>query len=102
MFDATMDKYTFKFGINTDNDPGIGIYKGRISLSNQELKPVFDAVIEKIITSCSSALIRQRTEVSNVSLSIIHSERRLVCPSRWWIRGVPICAKSSFEVLGRS
>jgi hypothetical protein len=64
-FDATKDQYTFKFGTNGDNDPDLGIHKGRISLSNKELKPVFDAVINKIITNCSNALVSQRTEVRN-------------------------------------
>jgi hypothetical protein len=102
MFDATMEKYTFKFGLNTDNDPSRGIHKGRISLYNEELKPLFDALIDKIIMSCSSALIGQRAEVRLHITSIVHSERCLVCPSRWWIRRVPVCAKGSFEVLGRS
>jgi hypothetical protein len=63
MFDAAMDKYTFKFGIPSHNDSSLGIHKGKISLSNQELQPLFDAVIDKIITNCSNALISQNAEV---------------------------------------
>jgi hypothetical protein len=63
MFDAAMDKYTFKFGKPTDSDPRLGIHKGKISLSNQELQPLFDAVINKIIMSCSRALINKKSEV---------------------------------------
>jgi len=63
MFDGTTEKYTLKFGFITDNDPSLGIHKGRITLSNEELKPVFDAVIGKIIKSCLGTLIGQKAEV---------------------------------------
>jgi len=63
MFDATMKKYSFKFGIKTDNDLSLGIHEGKITLSNEELKPVFDAVIDKIVTSCSSIIVSQGAQV---------------------------------------
>jgi hypothetical protein len=65
-FDGTMENYDFKFGHIRDNDPSLRIRKGRIALSNQELKPVFDAVVNKILNNCLSSLIKQKTEVFNI------------------------------------
>ena len=58
-----MDKYQLKFGISSDNDPSLGIHKGKIALSNQELKLVFDTVIDRIATSCLSTIISKKAEV---------------------------------------
>ena len=58
-----MKHYDCKFGVNMDNDPSLGIRRGRITLSNQELQPVFDAVVDKILKSCLNALIMQKAEV---------------------------------------
>jgi hypothetical protein len=62
-FDGRMDTYDLKFGGIRETDPSLKIHKGRIMLSNQDLKPVFDRITNQIIASCSDALIRQRTKV---------------------------------------
>jgi hypothetical protein len=62
-FDGTMEKYDLTFGGIMDNDPSVGINNGKITLSLQDLKPIFGTVIDKIITSCSSVLKSQKTEV---------------------------------------
>jgi hypothetical protein len=58
-----MDTYNLRFSCRDDNDSRLGIHKGEITLSNQELKPLFDAVIDKIVTNCLDTLIGQKTEV---------------------------------------
>jgi hypothetical protein len=63
IFDGRMEEYELKFGALTDNDPSLKIHNGRITLSNQDLKPVFDAVVDKIITSCSRIMDNQKPEV---------------------------------------
>jgi hypothetical protein len=63
-FDGTMEKYALKFGVNRDNYPSLGISRGRITLSNEELKPVFDMVIGRIVKSCSGAIVSQKPEVT--------------------------------------
>jgi hypothetical protein len=62
-FDGRMENYDLKFGGISDNDPSLGIHKGKITLSDQDLKPVFHPVINKIVTSCSSIINSQKTEV---------------------------------------
>jgi hypothetical protein len=58
-----MEKYSFKFGADTDNHASLGINKGKITLSNEELEPVFDRVIGKIVMSCSNVILSQNAEV---------------------------------------
>jgi hypothetical protein len=58
-----MDKYHLKFGAVWDNAPALGIHKGRITLYNQELQPVFDEVLGKIVENCSTMIKKSRTEV---------------------------------------
>jgi hypothetical protein len=58
-----MPNYDFKFGVGRDNDESLGIRKGRITLSNDELKPLFDDVVSKILNSCLTSLIEQKAEV---------------------------------------
>jgi hypothetical protein len=62
-FDGAMEKYDFKFGVIRDNDPSLGIHKGRITLSKQELKPIFDGVVKRILNSCLNSLRRQKAQV---------------------------------------
>ena len=57
------DQYELKFGTNRDDDPNVGIYKGRITLSNKDLKQVFDPVINQIVESCSSIVVEQKAKV---------------------------------------
>jgi hypothetical protein len=59
-----MDNYSLKFGVNRDNNASLGISKGRITISCEDLRSVFDAVISKIVTSCLSVIISQRAEVT--------------------------------------
>ncbi|KIM26381.1 hypothetical protein M408DRAFT_192451 [Serendipita vermifera MAFF 305830] len=61
-FDGTMEEYSLKFGSLRDNDPTVGIHKGRITLSDEDLRPVFDLVTKQIIASCFKPLIKQRTK----------------------------------------
>jgi hypothetical protein len=58
-----MDTYDFKFGATRDNDPSVGIRRGRITLSNQELKPLFGVLVNKILNSCLDSLIGQNAKV---------------------------------------
>jgi hypothetical protein len=58
-----MDTYDFKFGVIRDNDPRVGIHKGRITLSNQELKAIFGDAVNKILNSCLESLRQQKTQV---------------------------------------
>jgi hypothetical protein len=58
-----MEIYDFRFGFPQDDDPSRRIFKGRISLSNDELKSCFDNVVERIIDSCLTSLIEQKTKV---------------------------------------
>ncbi|KIM23519.1 hypothetical protein M408DRAFT_332344 [Serendipita vermifera MAFF 305830] len=62
MFDGTMEEYSLRFGSLRDNDSTVGIYKGRITLTDEELRPVFDLVTNQIIASCFTPLIKQRTK----------------------------------------
>jgi hypothetical protein len=62
-FDGTVENYDFRFGHIGDNDPSLGIRKGRISLSNNELKPLFDDAVNKILNSCLESLRQQKTQV---------------------------------------
>jgi hypothetical protein len=62
-FDGTMANYDFRFGSPRDHDPSLGINKGNITLSNDELKPLFDDAVTKILESCLDSLKRQKTQV---------------------------------------
>ncbi|KIM20667.1 hypothetical protein M408DRAFT_333876, partial [Serendipita vermifera MAFF 305830] len=61
-FDGTMDEYSLKFGSVRDNEPSIGINKGKITVSAKELTDVFDAVTRQIITSCFGSLEKQKAK----------------------------------------
>jgi len=87
-----MQNYDFKFGVNRDNDPRLGIHKGRITLSDRELEPLFDEVIQEILKSCLNTLIGQKTEVishippsytllmsSSMSFSSVGSQSHHMC-----------------------
>ncbi|KIM26380.1 hypothetical protein M408DRAFT_330575 [Serendipita vermifera MAFF 305830] len=49
-FNGVLNQYDLKFE------------RGRITLSNEELKPVFDAVINEIVASCSGVIVKQKAE----------------------------------------
>jgi hypothetical protein len=70
MFNGAINEYDIKFGGLNDNDASLGISKGKITLSNQDLKPVFDPVINKIVTSCSSIITTQKAEVMQYILHL--------------------------------
>jgi hypothetical protein len=99
-FDGKKGKYDLKFGPTSDNDPTLGIHKGKITLSNQELKPIFDAVINKIVTSCSRIIVNHRAEVRQYS-RLLHAKHRPVCFSRWWIGRVTVSANNSCTEAGQ-
>ncbi|KIM20152.1 hypothetical protein M408DRAFT_334110 [Serendipita vermifera MAFF 305830] len=61
-FDGKMDYYELKFGSIKDNEPSIGVQKGRIALSSDELRPIFDSVTDQILRSCIGTLISQGTK----------------------------------------
>jgi len=67
-----------KFGVIGDNAPSLGIQKGRIVLSNQDLKPIFDAVVETIVASCSRIIVDQRAEVRQYS-SLLYTLNAVQC-----------------------
>jgi hypothetical protein len=63
-FDGTLENCDFRFGPITDHDPALGIQRGRIRLSaKEELKPLFDDVVNKILNSCLNSLRQQRAQV---------------------------------------
>ncbi|KIM20156.1 hypothetical protein M408DRAFT_334112 [Serendipita vermifera MAFF 305830] len=62
MFDGIIEEHILEFGAPSDNDPSLGIYKGHITLSNQELKIVFDSVISQIVERCLSVIISQQAQ----------------------------------------
>ncbi|KIM26383.1 hypothetical protein M408DRAFT_192539 [Serendipita vermifera MAFF 305830] len=62
MFNGIIEEYPLEFGAPSDNNPSLGIHNGRITLSNQELKPIFDRVINKIVKGCSSVIISQNAQ----------------------------------------
>ncbi|KIM23486.1 hypothetical protein M408DRAFT_262258 [Serendipita vermifera MAFF 305830] len=61
-FNGVRIQYDLKFGSHTDSDSINGIDRGRITLSNEELRPIFDAVINRILVSCSGDIIKQKSE----------------------------------------
>jgi hypothetical protein len=58
-----MEKYDFWFGSPLNHDPSLGIHRGRIILSNEELEPLFDDAVNKILNSCLESLRQQKTQV---------------------------------------
>ncbi|KIM20154.1 hypothetical protein M408DRAFT_148427 [Serendipita vermifera MAFF 305830] len=61
-FDGLLDSYELNFGSLRDNEPNIGIEKGRITLSSDELQSIFHPVTEQILDSCLQTLIDQGTK----------------------------------------
>ncbi|KIM23505.1 hypothetical protein M408DRAFT_332335 [Serendipita vermifera MAFF 305830] len=61
-FDGIRDRYDLKFGVIRDNGLRVGIERGRIALSNEDLKPAFDVVTDKVCKDCSEVLPGQKTE----------------------------------------
>ncbi|KIM23490.1 hypothetical protein M408DRAFT_332321 [Serendipita vermifera MAFF 305830] len=61
-FDGTQDRYYLNFGASIDNDPSVGIERGRIALSNEDLKPAFDVVTDMVCKNCSEVLPGQKAE----------------------------------------
>ncbi|KIM23512.1 hypothetical protein M408DRAFT_262801 [Serendipita vermifera MAFF 305830] len=61
-FDGLSDEYNLKFGSGIEKDLSVGINNGKITLSNENLKPAFDIVVDQIIKSCLGPLIKQRAK----------------------------------------
>ncbi|KIM20662.1 hypothetical protein M408DRAFT_125118 [Serendipita vermifera MAFF 305830] len=61
-FDGVMENYGLRFGSINDNDPSLGINKGKITLSNEDLEPAFDLVTKQINEHCVKSLIQQRAK----------------------------------------
>ncbi|KIM23492.1 hypothetical protein M408DRAFT_27841 [Serendipita vermifera MAFF 305830] len=61
-FNGVLSQYELKFGTLIDNDLPSGIERGTITLSNEELKPAFDAVVNEITASCSGVIVKQKAE----------------------------------------
>lgn len=61
-FDGTRDEYSLKFGSVKDNNPRLGINKGKITVSAKDLKRIFDSVTEQIVKSCFKSLIDQKAK----------------------------------------
>jgi hypothetical protein len=61
-----MENYNFKFGLNRDHDPSLGIHKGRITLSNEELKLLFDEVVNEILESCLNTLTGREKRIGKI------------------------------------
>jgi hypothetical protein len=87
-----MENYHFKFGHIRDNSPSLRIHKGRITLSNDELKPIFNDAVNKILNNCLDSLIQQKTQViyhmptlfillmsSSMSFSLVDLQSRHMC-----------------------
>ncbi|KIM23508.1 hypothetical protein M408DRAFT_27851 [Serendipita vermifera MAFF 305830] len=62
IFDGILGEYSLQLGSTRENDPGLGICKGKIILSNQDLKPAFDLVAEQIINNTLTSLIKRHPE----------------------------------------
>jgi hypothetical protein len=62
-FDGREKTYDIQFGSMSDNDAGLGIYKGKITISDRDLKPLFDPIVNMILTSCSSVIVSQKAQV---------------------------------------
>jgi hypothetical protein len=52
-----------KFGRDWDNDREHGIFKGRITLTKEEVEGTFQEVIPRIVSSCSNLLNGRKVEV---------------------------------------
>ncbi|KIM24672.1 hypothetical protein M408DRAFT_331646 [Serendipita vermifera MAFF 305830] len=61
-FDGTQVNSIIKFGRDWDNDREHGIFKGRITLSKDEVQSTFNEVIPRIVNSCSNLLSGRKVE----------------------------------------
>ncbi|KAG8804483.1 hypothetical protein FRC16_007892 [Serendipita sp. 398] len=61
-FDGTQTNSIIKFGKDWDNDREHGIFKGRITLTKQEVESTFNEVIPRIVASCSNLLSGRKVE----------------------------------------
>jgi hypothetical protein len=62
-FDGLAEAYDLKFGVSREDDPSLGIHKGRIMFSTEELKPLFDGVVNRIVERSLSVIVKQKAEV---------------------------------------
>lgn len=62
-FDGTQTSI-IRFGRDWDNDKQVGIVKGRLTLSKDEVASAFRAVIPRIVSSVSNLLDARKVEVS--------------------------------------
>lgn len=61
-FNGIENNYSLRFGSTMEHDPSVGINNGKITLSNQDLQPAFDHVINQIINGCFESLLKQRAK----------------------------------------
>lgn len=61
-FDGVTDEYSLNLGVLKENYPSLRIHNGKMTLSDQDLRPAFDLVINQIITSYFKSLIERRAK----------------------------------------
>ena len=71
-FQGAEHPWQFTFGTNRDNDSSLGIQKGSITLSNEDLKRAFDPVINQIVKSCSRVVSTEKAEVMH-HIPLLHT-----------------------------
>ena len=54
-----------------DNDREHGVWKGRITLTKDDVERAFSEVVPRIVSSCSSLISGRKIEVSTFKRSII-------------------------------
>lgn len=62
IYNGIMEDEVFRFGSVRDNDPSRGINKGKTTVSGEDLKRAFDAVINKIIENCFQPLTSNKVK----------------------------------------
>ncbi|KIM20653.1 hypothetical protein M408DRAFT_333864 [Serendipita vermifera MAFF 305830] len=61
-FDGMMDEHVLRFGSVRDSEPSLGINKGKIAVSAEDLRDVFNAVTNQIVSSCFRSLTEQKAK----------------------------------------
>jgi hypothetical protein len=57
------ETYDLKFGVIREDNPTLGINKGWITFSKEELQLLFDEVVNRIVASSLSAIVREKAKV---------------------------------------
>jgi hypothetical protein len=57
------EAYDLKFGVSREDNPTLGIHKGRITFSKGELQPLFDEVVSKIVANSLRVIVRENAKV---------------------------------------